>query len=283
MANIILFLFLLYPGYDFLTVTPVSGPISAASCGIYSLWFNPGAMGDRTSIVFSENFWFTDSKISNIGFIARRWGVKATYLDFGEIEFQDETPDDEGGIIFNPYAFLFGIYRNFRIDDETSVGFGVQYFYYKIYESSMQNALLDVGLYYDPLLIPPLKLGFSITNFGLKAGFNSITYKMPTRAIFSVRYLFHRIELDYTYDRIITYSKDWFVVEGEGIEHRLTVYYESPYFFNIRASYSKGREIDPLSFGLDINKGRLTLSYDIRPAHFGFDPVHIVSLIIELQ
>lgn len=282
MFEIILFLTLSYPGFDFLTIPFSPMDIPATQQGVEALQINPAGLAVEGREIFAyQNFWFTDSKATFLGVKLGNFGFKVSYIDFGKIEFQDETPDDDGGPSFSPYVFVGGLSKGFRIDDELLAGFGIQYFYYKIYTSVAQNVVLDGGLRYAPLRLPFAKFGLSVRNFGLKAGFENITYKMPTEFIFSISLTHRTISFDYTLEKIITYNTKLEDLDGIGIEHSFQVKYSTPWNIFLFGSYRKGREIDPFCIGLSFKYRNLDLSYGYRPSRIGFDSPHIFGLKIK--
>jgi len=281
MIEIILFLMLTYPGFDFLTIPSSPLDIPATEDGVEALSVNPAGLATQGSAVFAyQNLWFTDSKATFLGIKLGRLGFRFSYIDFGKIEFQDETPDDEEGPTFSPYVFATGISKGFRIDDELSVGLGIHYFYYKIYTSTVQNVLLDAGFRYSPLKLPFAKFGLSIRNFGLKAGFEDITYKMPTQGLFSISLIHQHFAFDYTFNKILTYDTKLEELEGIGIEHDFQIRYMTKWGFTIFSSYKRGREIDPFGIGFSFNHKNIDLSYGYRPSRLGFDSPHLFGLKI---
>jgi hypothetical protein len=282
MFEILLFLTMSYPGFDFLTLPTTPFDVPATIQGVEALSANPAGLArDGRSIFAYQNFWLTDSRATFLGIKLDKLGLLFSYINFGEIEYQDETPDDEVGPTFSPYVVRGGVYRGFRIDEELSVGLGLHYFYYKIYTSDAQNLLIDGGLRYSPLRFPFATFGLSFRNFGLKAGFEDITYKMPTELLFSISLTHKFLALDYTFDKIVTYDTEWNEVTGIGIEHRLQVWYKTPWGITIFGSYRRGREIDPIGIGLLLNYRNLHLSYGYRPAKLGFDSPHLLGLKIK--
>jgi len=282
--NLILFFFLSSPpGFDFLTLPNSAREPFASSIGLDGAIQNPaGLVSGENGLSFTENFWLLDAKVSFLSFKSHSIGLSLSYYDFGEIEYQDNTPDDDGGPPYRPYAFVFSISKGIRIDPELSIGLKIEYFYHKIMMDEAKNILLGSGFLYEPKKIPFLRLGFSLLHFGLKTGFREVTYKMPTEIRFSPSVRVGNFEFAYEFRKIVTYQNGTQFIRGKGIEHRIGSLFETPFGIKVFTDYHYGREVDPLSIGFVFEKGKLSLSYSMRYTKLSFDLVQLISLEVHL-
>jgi len=267
------------PTFDFLTLPQSPAAVSAVTTGIDALVVNPaGLVEEGSGGYIYENLWYTDSKATFIGFKFSQFGIKLSYFDFGRIEYQGETPNDEGGIFFSPYAFHILIMRGFKIDDELWTGIGLGVAHQKIYLYSASTVLTDAGAVYFPKRFPWLSAGFSIQNMGLKAGFKDEKYNLPATLTFSIGITLKKLTGTYSYRKILTYDTPWKELTGPGLEHQFTLKYIPLTNLEIMASYIIGREIDPWGVGISYTFKSFRLQYSYRPGLLGFDSPHIFGI-----
>jgi hypothetical protein len=267
------------PGFDFLVAPKSPFPEEPAKTGVASLEINPAGLVEPGNWLYAyENLWFLDTKTTSIGLKTGSWGLGLSYVDFGTLEFQDESPSDEEGPEFRPFAFTAHLAKGLRIDDELWVGVGLTYFYQKIYESSAQNVLLDVGARYSPERIPFVTFGAAVRHFGLKAGFDDIEYKMPTEVLGGAEGTYEMATLGYTYRKVLTYDEA--TIHSE--EHRVYLSVDLPHGITPTISYAYGRDVDPFAFSLAFAFKKLCFGYTYRLTSYGFDAPHLFGLRFRL-
>ncbi len=276
---ILLALFSANPGYDFelVPVDPLEPFVSELS--LNAAMVNPAVLiCSRDGLDLCQTFWLTDSKLASLGLTRKTFGLHLLYVDFGAIEYQDETPDDDGGPFFRPYAFNFAVKKGFRIDDEFSVGVGINYFYEKILYDEAQNLTVDAGMLYRPQRLPFASFGLSVRHFGIKTGFREIDFKMPTEVRISGAAKFKRFSVSYEYRKVVTYSDNKKLWKGLGVEHAFKIAGYPIRDLKLFAAYFVGREIDPCLFGISYTFKSFVFSYAYRLTRLGFDDVHHVGL-----
>jgi len=267
------------PGFDFELVptNPLEPFVSEAYLG--SAMLNPGILViPGEGIELGQTFWLSDSRLSMLNLKWKTYGVSLLYVDFGSFEYQESSPNDDGGPSFRPYALNFSLKKGFRIDQELSIGFGLNYFYNKILYDEASNITLDAGMFYRPQKLTFASFGLSVRHFGLKAGFRKIDYKMPTEVRFSGSGAVKKFRFGYEYRKIVTYSENKSLFSGLGVEHLFKAKFDPVDNLRLMAVYAVGREVDPLVFGLSYGFKGFTLSYAYRLTSLGFDDVHHLGL-----
>lgn len=299
--NIFLALTMALPGYDFLVVPRSPRDPNAADIGVDAFHINPASLAISPNGVYAyQNLWFVDSKMTYLGASIDKWGARIAYYDFGKIEYQDETPDDEGSAFFRPYAIELAIDRGFKIDPEFSVGIGISFFSQKVYRYDVQNFALESGLRYAPMKLPFMTFGFSIRYLGLKAGLREENFKMPTQGIFSVNFKKGDLKLSYSANKVFTYETEEDSITGTlnslrnslkdvawildpaaklGITHSLKLSYSFPHGIGAHISYCYGCELTPISAGVSYQVKNFFVTYAYRVARKGFDAPHQIGLV----
>jgi hypothetical protein len=267
------------PGFDFLVAPKSPFLEEPAKTGIASLEINPAGLMEPGNWLYAyQNMWLLDTKTTSLGLKTGSWGLGLSYVDFGTLEFQDESPSDDGGPTFRPFAFTSHLGKGLRIDDELWVGVGLTYFYQKIHESSAQNVLLDVGARYAPEKAPFLTVGAAVRHFGLKAKFEGVQYKMPTEVLGGAEGTYDIATLGYAYRKILTYDEE--TVNSE--EHRVYVSVDLPHGIRPTISYAYGRDVDPFAFSLAFAFKKLHFGYTYRLTKYSFDAPHLFGLRYQL-
>lgn len=282
MGVLLLALFLTNPGFDFLLIPSSPKGPEATREGVESILFNPAGLAESGGgVLLYQNFWLLDSKASFLGLKWNTWGIKLAYYDFGQLEFQEAFPQDEGGPVFNPYALRIGIGVGRKIDPELKIGGELNYLYEKILFDFRSNLFVNLGVFYTPLRFPKVSLGISVANLGLKAHFRDVDDKMPTELLISLRFNEKKINTTYSFKKVTSYNVPFSELEGLGIEHILKGEYTLIYGFSLFASYTLGREIDKWALGLAYKKGYFNLLYSYRISSLNFDVPHILGLNLE--
>ena len=272
-------LFAFNPGFDFLLVPKSPFVHEPPVTGVGAVETNPAGLVEPGNWLFAyENLWFTDAKITCLGIKSGALGASLSYVDFGELEFQDETPNDDGGPMVRPFALTAHLAKGVRIDDELWVGMGATYFYQKIYEFSVHNVLLDFGARYAPMKLPFLTFGAVLRHFGLKAKFERVQYKMPTEAVVGVEGTYRLLTLGYAYHNVVTYDPEAPKVE----EHRVYLTVRLPNNVTPTVSYQYGRDVDPLAFSIAFTFKGLCFGYTYRLTKYSFDSPHIFGLRLKI-
>lgn len=171
---------LLNPGFSFLSIPRSPMPFWTEG-GAWASLENPAEKGDDAGLSLSHFLWFEDARVSVLSLRSRAWTLGLSYFDQGAVEYMGEVPDDAFSFTFRPYALELQLMRAFQVDPELRVGLGASYFSQNILSDRALGGLLHAGLLYQPARIPTLRLGFFVRNFGIKTGFEQVTYKMPTR------------------------------------------------------------------------------------------------------
>jgi len=263
---------LIFPELDY------GGPTRA---GVGAIFSNPaGLWGGGKELMVSGGLWFTDSRLSVLGFRMNSWGLRLSYLDYGQVEFQDETPDDEGGPIFRPYTFEASLMRAFRVEDATRVGISVGYIRQGIYDQGYTAYQVSIGVIHTPEKVRGLAVAAGVRNLGLDKITDLAEESVPTQFYAGVGYERGPLCASAEWTRAPSYDTlgSYLSLSPTGTELRFRAAWTIRELVTPSLTYSYGREIDPLEFRVSFSKSRMGFSYGFRPSFLGFDALHFLSL-----
>ncbi len=279
--SLLLVLATIVPSHSSLLIFPELDYGGPARAGVGAIFSNPaGLWGQGKELVASGGLWFTDSKLSVLGLRVNSWGLRVSYLDYGQMEFQDETPDDEGGPIFRPYTFEASAMRAFRPDDETRIGVAFGYIRQGIHDQGYTAYQFSVGVIHTPERLRGLAVAAGIRNLGLDKLTDLVEESVPTQFYIGAEYTRGPLCASAEWARAPSYDTlgSYLSLSPTGTELRLRAAWTIRELVTPSITYSYGREIDPLEFRVSFAMTRIGVSYGFRPSFLGFDALHFLSL-----
>jgi len=269
------------PSQSGLLIFPELLYLGPTAQGVAATLSNPaGLWGQGAEFLASGGLWFTDSKASVVAVRKDSWAGRIGYLDYGKFEFQDQTPDDDGGPYFRPYTFEASVYRAFQLASDTRVGIGLGYIHQEIYDHGYTDYHISAGVIHTPAKLPGLALAIGIRNLGIEKVTDLAREALPTQYYAGFSYGRGDFYGACEWSRITRYdtASAYLSLDPLGTELRFLFSYELRDILVPSISYSYGREIDPLELRLGAGAGKIRLSYGFRPSFRGFDPLHLVAL-----
>ncbi|MEO0140687.1 MAG: hypothetical protein ABIM88_03965 [candidate division WOR-3 bacterium] len=269
------------PSHSSLLIFPELDYDGPTRTGVGAILSNPaGLWGVGEELMVAGGFWFTDSRLTLAGLRAGSWGFRLSYLDYGSLEFQDETPDDEGGPSFRPYAFEASVMRAFLPEKETKLGIGFGYIRQGIYDEGYTAYHFSVGVLHTPERLRGLSVAAGIRNLGLDRITDLAEERIPTQFYAGLSYERGPARFGAEWARVPSYdtSGSYLSLTPTGTELRFKMDWTIREVLTPSVAYSYGREIDPLEFRVSFVSGKLGFSYGFRPSFLGFDALHLLSL-----
>ncbi|MGB9590705.1 MAG: hypothetical protein ACP5QG_08695 [candidate division WOR-3 bacterium] len=279
--NPLLILLAITPSHSSLLIFPELDYAGPARTGVGAVFSNPaGLWGEGRELMASGGLWFTDSRLSVLGSRIKSWGLRLSYLDYGQVEFQDQTPDDEGGPIFRPYTFEASLMRAFRVEDKTRVGIAFGYIRQGIYDQGYTAYQVSVGVIHTPEKIRGLAVAAGIRNLGLDKLTDLVEESIPTQFYLGAEYTRGPLCASAEWTRAPSYDTlgSYLSLSQTGTELRFRAAWMIREMITPSLVYSYGREIDPLEFRVSFTASRMGISYGFRPSFLGFDALHFLSL-----
>ena len=273
------------PSHSSLLVFPELDYGGPTRLGVGAIFSNPaGLWGEGKEVVVSGGLWFTDSRLSVAGVRLNSWGLRLSYLDYGQLEFQDETPDDEGGPVFRPYTFEASLMRAFRPDEETRIGIAAGYIRQGIYDQGYTAYHVSVGIIHAPERLKGFAVAAGVRNLGLDKITDLVEESIPTQFYAGLSYEKGPALASAEWTRTPSYdnSGPYLSLSPTGTELRFRASWTIRELITPSVTYSYGREIDPLEFRVSFSGGRTAVSYGFRPSFLGFDALHLISLRYKL-
>ncbi len=155
------------PGFEFLLAPSLALEPVPTTRGLSAVVGNPaGLLNAERGVLFGYHRYPVDGYRSLAALKAGPWGAYVDYLNFGVVEYQDETPNDEGGLTFTPFALRIQVARALRMDPELAGGLALSFVYQHIYDREYRALLVSGGLIYTPRRLPGVRLGLAFENLG---------------------------------------------------------------------------------------------------------------------
>ncbi len=252
-----------------------------AATGVDAVLENPGGVwSEKTQVLAGTGFWFTDSRFHILAATRGSWGARLSFLDYGLLEYQDETPDDMGGPSFRPNTFEISAYKSFLPEKNTRIGLGFGYIHQKIYTNGYTDYHISVGISHTPDKLPGLVLSGGVRNLGLEKITDLARETLPTQFFAGAAYGSGPWAISLQWNRTTRYDSSgaYLSLSPTGTELRFLASYRINESLTPCLLYSYGREIDPLEMRIEARKAGLGFSYGFRPSFRGFDPVHLITL-----
>ena len=136
------------------------------------MYWNPGAIANinNTKMQFLKSDWLLDTQWYYSGYVKKidnnsAIGFNLFYLDYGEEERTTVYDQDGAGDYWTANDLSLGIYYGMKLTNKFSFGGGFKYIKQSIYNESVSNLGIDLGLLYHNY-IHKYRLGVSISNVG---------------------------------------------------------------------------------------------------------------------
>ncbi len=261
------------PGFEFLLAPEVALEPTPATQGLSAVVGNPaGLWTPGTGILFSYHRYPLEGYRSLAALKTGPWGLGVDYVNFGALEYQDDTPNDQGGLSFTPFALRAQVGRALRLDPELQGGLALAYVYQRIYDREYRAVLVSGGLIYTPQRFPWVRLGLAFENLGTRVQVRPQEYLDPPlrvsasvdmeRGVWSLSVLGR-------YTR--GYEGGW--SEGGGF----LGWKVHPWVF-LRVGYVYGNDLFPLRMDLKVHREHLALRLGWVPSGAGMGQMYRVAL-----
>lgn len=169
---------------QFLLIEPSARYTGMGNAGVASYdelqaaYYNPGAIGRMQGygVQFTHNLWLADISYDYVIALVQMGSignlmVNITSLNSGEMDVRTVEQPLGTGEKYSVSNIALGIGYGRQITDRFSMGFQISYLQETIWHSSLSTMAMSVGTMYH-LTPNGLRLGASICNFGLPAGFS---------------------------------------------------------------------------------------------------------------
>ncbi len=269
------------PSFDFLNTEPFFTVPVASDTGIAAVNRNPAGLSSGRSFLFASTDWIADAGISTFQFNWNNYGFSVSYYRFGDLEYQDLTPDDYTEVLFSPYAYEIKFGRSFQVDPELKLGIMLQYFHQTILNNSTGGFYTSVGLLYTPERIKNLRVGVSFENIGFKKGFIYNEYRAPILGSMGLTYTFRNFRIDWNFSKVLTYEGAFQSLTNGDVRNFIQVSHSFKYF-NYGAGYETGNDVSPLVIWIGFKKSIVNVVAGIRPIDRGFGTLKTINLQLEI-
>ncbi|KAA3658726.1 MAG: hypothetical protein DWQ10_10570, partial [Calditrichaeota bacterium] len=169
---------------QFLLIEPSARAAAMGNVGVamheevISAYFNPAAIGmqDKFGIQFTNSQWLADisynyaAALINAGELGNLY-LSATALNSGEIDVRTVDQPLGTGERYTVANIAFGLGYGKQLTDRFSLGVQANYLQERIWHSSLSTVSFNVGTVYQ-LTSNRMRIGASISNFGLQAGYS---------------------------------------------------------------------------------------------------------------
>jgi long-subunit fatty acid transport protein len=169
---------------QFLLIEPSARYTGMGNAGVAShdelqaAYYNPGAIGRMQGfgVQFTHSIWLADITYDYVVALARMGSagnllVNVTSLNSGEMDVRTVEQPLGTGEKYSVSNIAMGIGYGRQITDRFSMGFQITYLQETIWHSSLSTMAISVGTMYN-LTPNGIRLGASICNFGLPAGYS---------------------------------------------------------------------------------------------------------------
>lgn len=265
------------PGFEFLLAPRVALAPLPTTPGLSAVIGNPaGLLGQGQGLLFSYQRQPLGAYRSLAAGRWNAWGLMVDYQNFGPIEYQDETPNDEGGLTFTPFALHARVGRAFRLDPEVAGGLAVSVVYQRIYDQEYSGLFLSGGVVYAPARLPMLRLGFAFENLGPRVRVApQVDMNPPLRVAAALAVARARWEATLLARHTTGYADGGWLELGGFVGWQV-----HPWLF-LRLGYLYGNDLYPLQADLRIQRGRLALRLGWLPTVEG--PGQTYRMALELH
>ncbi|MBN2093355.1 PorV/PorQ family protein [candidate division KSB1 bacterium] len=169
---------------QFLLIEPSARYTGMGNAGVASYdelqaaFYNPGAIGRMQGygVQFTHSLWLADITYDYVVALAQMGSagnllVNVTALNSGEMDVRTVEQPLGTGERYSVSNIALGIGYGRQITDRFSMGFQISYVQETIWHSSLSTMAISVGTMYN-LTPNGIRLGASICNFGLPAGYS---------------------------------------------------------------------------------------------------------------
>jgi hypothetical protein len=257
----------------------MGGAYSAASQGVYSVYWNPAGLANMSAseISLTHFAWYQDVKLNHgaAAFpLSDRWtvAVSATHLDYGTIDGYDNNGLSTGQI--SSYDFAGAVSVGWAANDRLSVGVTGKYINQKLAELNATGFAADLGVIYR---LPRVSLAAVLANVGPQMKYDLLSEHLPTSGRLSIAVtpfgesFFTAFEIEKAQIGDVTLK--------QGFEYN----YGGQYF--LRAGYNYYPNRDAMNFGsgptfgagIRFNRAGLDYAYTPKDSHTS-DDLHRFSL-----
>lgn len=181
----------------------MSKAMTGIPASLEGLQLNPAAILRIDDMAISSTFnnYLVDTNGGGLHFLHPSYenisfGISLHYLNFGEIDRTEVTPDNEyleTGETFGASNLIFGVSAAREMNDAIDLGVTLKYVYDQIDKYSASAIVADLGLIHHPVN-EKIKVGLAIRNLGFQTGFytqEKYTEKLPFTFAAGLSYQFN--------------------------------------------------------------------------------------------
>ncbi|MDP8209485.1 MAG: PorV/PorQ family protein [Candidatus Stygibacter australis] len=232
-----------------------------------AIYWNPAGLTQITSveILGMQNFWLLDMSYQYLAIIlpTRKgvWGTAISYSSSGNIP-KYENFQNIGE--YSAFDAAGTISYSLKLFHRLSSGLGVKYIYQKIEEETAEGYAIDIGLYYDSLILEGFNVGVVVQNLGKGIEFIKSADPLPRniKCGFGYKYKFITLGVDVNVPR----DTDVYYNAGGELLIRKTL--------AIRGGYDTS---STYSAGIGLKVGSFDIDYSYIP-YKGIDDTHQISV-----
>ncbi len=262
------------PGFEFL-LDPALSPLPTVH-GVWAVLGNPAGLeaNDLALLFTHERYPLEGSRSLAVG-TWRRWGLALDYLNFGALEYQDETPNDAGGPTFVPFALQARLARSLQLDPEVVGGVALSYLYQRIYDRSYSWTYVSGGVQYQPVRWPWLRVGFAFDHLGPRVQLRPRLNMVPPLRVAAAL----QVQRGRWQEAVLVRYTSGYEAGGWTEVGGFVGWQFHPWVL-LRLGYVYGNDLYPLRADLRIQRGRLVLRIGWLPASVNLGQTYRVALEI---
>lgn len=235
-----------------------------------AVYWNPAGLSRMNSmdVMFSHNFWFLDMSMQHFnGVLPTQWGnfgLGIFYSSSGSIpQIEDFIKTGD----YTAYDAAVSLSYARQLPKAVSIGVNAKYILSQIEKVQASTYALDIGLLYDPVIVPGLHVGLNIQNIGPGLKFIEQKDPLPTCLRAGVGYSWESLTIGFAMNDYLKGENDICI----GAEYVLLNTLPLRIGYNTRSAISGG-------FGLIY--GNLDIGYAvIQFKDIGFS--HLISLRVK--
>lgn len=150
----------------------MGGAYTAVASDASALYWNPAGISQcrHPEVTFTHLNWLLDIYHDYAGAVLpmnqHTFGIGVTYLGMPDQKVRTIEDPEGNGDFYHASDMALAVTYAFRFTDRFAMGISAKYIRQQIYNCSGSAGAIDLGAFYTPSMIPWLKLGMQIANFG---------------------------------------------------------------------------------------------------------------------